>query len=111
MEELDSRAKCVEDRGDLHPRCPSANDQHRRRDGGQAPGVAVGIRQLEAGDREPPADAARANDDLFSLQPQPAFGFDGVLVGETRNASVLVDGHSQGIDLLAQGRMSARHRG
>ena len=28
-----------------------------------------------------------------------------MLVGEARNAGVLVDGHSQGIDLLAQGRM------
>jgi hypothetical protein len=28
LEQPDSRAKCVENRGDLHPRCPSANDQH-----------------------------------------------------------------------------------
>jgi hypothetical protein len=27
LEELDSRAKCVEDRGHLHPSCASANDQ------------------------------------------------------------------------------------
>jgi hypothetical protein len=31
-----------------------------------------------------------------------------VLVGEACNASVLVYGHSQGVDLLAQGRMRTR---
>jgi hypothetical protein len=28
LEQPDSRAKCIENRGDLHPPCPSANDQH-----------------------------------------------------------------------------------
>ena len=65
----------------------------------------MGARQLEAGDGESPAHAARADDDLFSLKPQPALGFDGVRIGEARGAGVLVDGHSQGIDLAAQGRM------
>jgi hypothetical protein len=32
LEELDSRAKGIENRGDLQPRVPSANDQHRRQD-------------------------------------------------------------------------------
>jgi hypothetical protein len=41
------------------------------------------------------------------LEPQPALSVDGALVNETRNTSVLVDGHSQRIDLRAQGRMSA----
>ena len=31
-----------------------------------------------------------------------------MLVGEACNASVLVDGHPQGVDLLAQGRMRTR---
>jgi hypothetical protein len=31
-----------------------------------------------------------------------------VPVGEARNASVLVDGHSQGVDLLTQRRMRTR---
>jgi hypothetical protein len=31
-----------------------------------------------------------------------------VLVGEACNASVLLNGHSQGVDLLAQGGMRAR---
>jgi hypothetical protein len=68
----------------------------------------MGIRQLEAGDWKPPAHAASANDYLFSLKPQAALGFNGVLVGEACNASVLVDRHSHGVDLLAQGRMRAR---
>ena len=63
------------------------------------------VRELEAGDGEPPADAARAKDDLFRLKPQPALGFDCVRVDEARNAGVFVHGHSQGIDLLAQGGM------
>ena len=32
LEELDARTKCVEDRGDLHPRRSGAKHQHRRRD-------------------------------------------------------------------------------
>src|SRR6516164_9063296 len=48
LEELDARAKGVEDRGDLHPCCSSANDQHRWRDGGQSPCVAMVIRQFRA---------------------------------------------------------------
>src|SRR2546429_9979725 len=72
------------------------------------PGVAMGTCQLGAGDWEPPAHAARANDDLFSLKPSAVFGLDGVLVREACNASVLVDGHSQGVDLPAQGRMRTR---
>jgi hypothetical protein len=67
----------------------------------------MGLRQLETRNREPPAHAASANDDSFCLKPQPAFTFDRVRVGEVRNASVLVDGHSQGIELRAQGRMCA----
>jgi hypothetical protein len=67
----------------------------------------MGICQFKAGDREPPAYATSANDELFSSKPQPAFGFNRVLVGETRNTCVLVDGHSQRIDLRAQGRMGA----
>jgi hypothetical protein len=61
----------------------------------------MGIRQLEAGDWKPPAHAASANDDLFSLKSQPALGLDGVFVGETRNARVLMDSHPQRIDLRA----------
>src|SRR6266403_5009834 len=68
----------------------------------------MGTCQLEAGDREPPAHTASANDDLFSLKPEAVLGFNGVLVGKACNASVLVDGHSQGVDLLAQGRMRTR---
>ena len=67
----------------------------------------MGIRQFRAGDRQPPAYATSANNDFFSSKPQPAFGFDGVLIGETRSTSVLVDGRAQRIDLRAQGRMAA----
>ena len=41
-------------------------------DGGtavKAPGIAVGGGQLEAGDRQPPAGAAGADDDSVGLQP------------------------------------------
>src|SRR5688500_999953 len=68
----------------------------------------MGTCQLEAGDGEPPAHAASTDDDLFSLKPKTALGYDGVLVGEAYSASVLVNGHSQGVDLLAQGRMRTR---
>jgi hypothetical protein len=33
------------------------------------------------------------------------FGLDGVVIGEARDAGVLMDYHSHGIDLPAQGRM------
>src|SRR6478752_3761654 len=72
------------------------------------PGVTMGTCQLEAGDWEPPAHTTSANDDLFRLKPLASLGYDGVLVGEACNTSVLVDGHSQGVDLLAQGRMRTR---
>ena len=39
------------------------------------------------------------------MKPQPALGFDSVQIGEARGAGLLVDGHSQGINLPAQGRM------
>ena len=65
----------------------------------------MGIRQFKAGDGQTPAYATGANNDFFSSKTQPAFGFEGVLVGETRSTSVLVDDHSQRIDLRPQGRM------
>jgi hypothetical protein len=65
------------------------------------------IRELEARNRESAACAAGANNDLFSLKPKPALAFDGVFVDEARNASVLVDRHSQRIDLRTQRRMRA----
>src|SRR5262249_46205403 len=107
LEELDSRTKCIENRGDLHPCCPSADHEHRGRDRCQTPGIAMGICQLETRDREPPTHAASANDDLFSLKPQPPLAFDGVLCGEMRDAGVLVDVDSQRIELRAKGRMCA----
>jgi hypothetical protein len=67
----------------------------------------MGIRQFKARHWEPPALAASANDNLFSLELQPGFGLYGVIVGETRNTGVLVDGYSQRIDLRAKGRMGA----
>jgi hypothetical protein len=51
------------------------------------------------------AHAARANNDLFRLKPQSALGFDSVQIGEARGAGMLVDSHSQRINLPAQGRM------
>ena len=69
MEQLHSRAKGVEDRSDLRPRGTAANDQHRRRHRGQAPSVAVRVRELESGNVEPPTDSARAEDEFLRLQP------------------------------------------
>ena len=88
------------------PVAPAANHQHRRRHGGQAPGVAVRVRELESGDVEPPTDSARAKDEFFRLQPQPGRRFDRVRIDEPRSAGVFVHGHAQRIDLLAPGRMS-----
>ena len=65
----------------------------------------MGASKLEAGERQTPAHAAGTDDDLVGFEPQPALGDDGVRIGETRSASALVDGHSQGIDPLAHGNM------
>ena len=54
----------------------------------------MGAGQLEAGERQTPAHAAGADDDLVGFEPQPALGDDGVRIGETRSAGALVDGHS-----------------
>jgi hypothetical protein len=64
--------------------------------------------QLEARDWKSSARAAGANDDLFSLEPEPALGLDGVRVHEACGASMLLDSHSQRIDLSAQERMRLR---
>ena len=100
MEQLHSRAEGVEDRSDLRPGGAAANDQHRRRHRGQAPGVAVRVRELESGDVEPPTDSARAKDEFFRLQPQPGRRFDRLRIDEPRDAGVLVHCHAQRIDLL-----------
>jgi hypothetical protein len=44
----------------------------------------------------------------LSLKPTAVLGFDGVLIGEAHNASMLMDSHSQSVDLLAQRGVSAR---
>ena len=75
MEELHSRAKRIEDRSHLRPGSAAANHQHRRRHGGQAPGIAVRVRELESGDVEPPTDSARAKDEFLRPQPQPGLLF------------------------------------
>ena len=89
------------------PVAPAAHDQHRRRDRGQAPGIAVGGGQLEAGDWKPPARAARAKDELVSLQAQSTLGFDGVRIDEARSAGLFMDRHSQPVQVLAPKRMRA----
>lgn len=65
----------------------------------------MGACQLEPRDGKPPADAASTDDDLFGIEPQPALGEDGVGIGEACRPDVLVNGHSERVDLLAQGRM------
>ena len=79
-------------------------------DGGtavEAPGIAVGGGQLEAGNWQPPARAARAEDDLVGVQPQPTLGFDGVRIDEACGAGLLVDRHAQTVQVLAPKRMRA----
>ena len=106
MEELHSRAKRVEDRSHLRPGRAAANHQHRCRHGGQAPGIAVRVRELESGDVEPPTDSARAKDEFLRPQPQPGRRFDCLWIDESRNAGVFVHGHAQRIDLFAPCGMS-----
>ena len=85
-----------------------ADDEHRRRHRGQAPGVAVGRGQLEPGDRQPPARAARAEDDPVGLERQPALGRDRVRIDEPGGAGVLVDRRRPGASRSgAQGRVGA----
>ena len=106
MEELHSRAKRIEDRSHLRPGGAAANHQHRLRHGGQAPGIAVRVRELESGDVEPPTDSARAKDEFLRPQPQPGRRFDCVWIDESRSAGVFVHGHAQRIDLFAPRGMS-----
>jgi hypothetical protein len=67
----------------------------------------MGACQLEAKNWESPAHAAGTDDEFFRLQPKPALRLDGMRVHEARLTRLLVDRHSERIDLLAQGRMRA----
>src|SRR5262249_11763011 len=98
-------AEGTENRRHLHSRVSRANHQHRWRDRSQTPGIVMGTGQLEAWDRETPAHAARANDDLLSLQPESAVGLDGMRVDEVGSPRMLMHGHSARINRLAQERM------
>ncbi len=60
---------------------------------------------LEARDREPPARAARAEDDFACFKPQPAFGLDGVRVDEARGAGLFVNGYPNAFEVFAPDRM------
>src|SRR6185436_13155577 len=71
------------------------------------PRVAVRGRPFDAGDGEPAAHAARADDHLFGPKPEAAFCLDSVRVGEARDAGAFMDGHSNGIDLSAEGGMGS----
>jgi hypothetical protein len=67
----------------------------------------VGARQFEAREGQAPIDAARAENDPVRFKPEAALGGDRVRVEEPRRAGLLVDGRSQSLDLLAQGRLRA----
>ena len=67
----------------------------------------MGNCQLETGDRELPARAARAKDYLFCLKPQPALRFDDVRTVKSCSTGPFLDGDSRGIDLRPQQRMCA----
>ncbi len=59
----------VEHRGDLQPGGAGADDQHRSRNLGQGPGVAMGGDQLGPRDGQPAADSARTEDDPVGPEP------------------------------------------
>ena len=63
--------------------------------------------QIGAGDREPPARAARAQNDLVGLEPQAFRSLDGVRIHETRGPGTLVQGDAQAVHMLAKSRMGA----
>ena len=72
----DLRAEGVEDRGDLNPGRARADAPASTAGPRSGPRRPVRARQLEAGDREAPARAARAEDDPVRPEPQPALGLD-----------------------------------
>ena len=74
---------------------------------GQAKGVLVRARPLEAGNREAPARAARAQDDPLRPEPQSALGLDFVTAGKSRRAGSFVHRDSQSLDLRAKGGVRA----
>ena len=94
FKELDTCVERMEDRGDLNTGVTGADNKHRRRDGGKAPGVAVSARQLESGNWQPPAHSPGANDDLICLKPEAALGLNGVWVHEARGPGLLMNGHA-----------------
>src|SRR4051812_38069229 len=71
------------------------------------PGITMGGGQLGSRNREAPAHAAGTNDELCSLQSQPALGFHSVWIDEARRAGPFVDADAQGINLRAKSRMGA----
>ena len=105
MEELHARAKRVEDRSHLGARRAAANDNHRGGDGVQAPSIAMRIGELEAGNVQPPTDAARAEDKFLGLEPLPGCRFDCLWVNESHKTSAFVHRDPERIDLLAPGRV------
>jgi hypothetical protein len=60
---------------------------------------------FRAGNAESPAQAARAQDDFISPEPQPTFSFDRLWVSESRSPTILINSCSQGIDLQAPSGM------
>ena len=97
-------AEGVEDRRDLRAGRAGADDQHRRWNRGQSPGVAVCGRQLGPGHGQRSADTPGTDDDLVGVQAQAPIGHDGVRVGETCRSRPFVHGDAQLVYLGAQGR-------
>jgi hypothetical protein len=67
----------------------------------------VGACQFEAGDWQSTTHTTGANNGLVCLNSQSAFGFNRKWVSEAGRPGLLMDGHSEGIDLLTQRRMRA----
>ena len=95
LEQMDPAAEGVEDRRDLRAGRAGADDQHRRGNRGQLPGVAVRGRQLGPGHGQRSADAPGADDDLVGVQAQARIGHDGVRVGEMCRSRPFVHGDAQ----------------
>ncbi len=105
LKELDPGAERIEDGGHLRSGGSAANDDHGGWHAVQIPGIAMRGRELGTRNPEAPAQATGAYDEFVGLKSQPARGFDGVLIGEARGASPLVDTDSRSVDLCPKSRM------
>src|SRR6478752_10720089 len=101
-----ARAEGAEDGGHLCASGTRAHDEDGLRHLLQAPGIAVRGRQFCARNSQSPAHATGTEDELSPLQAQPAAGFNGVRINETRITGIFMQSDAQSIDVLTQYRMA-----